>query len=121
MIEELIKIANAITILAILCFCGYVWALRKEMKYTLLPALIQLFCYKNNEPVEWMWKNKGYSSIYLIVPSLMAQAVVLISQFNSGYFKIRLDYSFFLNAILWICLIIFVKGMQDEKSKLKEG
>lgn len=120
MIEELIKIANAITIIAIVCFSAYLWALTKEMKYTLIQALIQLCRYRNNEPIEWIWNNKKYLAIYIIVPCLLAHNVVLISQFYNGLFKIRLDYSFFLNAVLWICLIVFVKGMHDDYVKLKK-
>lgn len=118
MIELLIKIANIITILSILCFAGYLWSTTREMKYHLLGAIIQYTC-GNKE--QWRWIRKSeYMNIYFLVPALLITNVILISQFANDTYKIRLDFQFFLNIVIWVCLFRLFKRQHDINCKLKE-
>lgn len=118
MIEILVKIANVITICSILCFAGYLWSTTKEMKYHLIGAIIQRLM-GNKEQLNWIWRSP-YADIYFLVPALLITNVILISQFANETFKIRLDFQFFLNIIIWVCLFRLFKRQHDINCRLKD-
>lgn len=118
MIEILIKIANVITICSILCFAGYLWSTTKEMKYHVIGALVQ---YISGNKEQWRWFVRSeYFNIYLLVPALLITNVILISQFANDTYKIRLDFQFFINVIIWIFLFRLFKRQHDVNIKLKQ-
>lgn len=119
MIEALVKIANVFTIILILGFAGYLWSTLKEMKYHLLGALIQWRVYKNKEQICWIIRSP-YLNVYCVVPALLVTNLILISQFANETYRIRLDFQFFINILIWFFLFRLFKTQHDINCRLKE-
>lgn len=107
------KIANVLTIMALIANAAYLYSGSKDTaKYHMIAFYgILIGIYK---PFVNTWKtDKVNFCVYLIIPTLYGVALVLISQFYDGIYKIRYDFQILLGALLWFLVLSKEKFQHD--------
>lgn len=108
--DTMMLILNTISILTIILTTSYLSSVIDKKQIRLFKALFDRFM-GDNTVWEHTMRYKGYLWLYILIPSMLTIAVVLISQLGVGNLKIRLDIQFFLQTFFFISLALSLKGI----------
>lgn len=108
MSDNVLLILNTISIAVILLLTAYLSSIVDRKQLRLFNAI---YYYFKGDNTKWnhTWLNRRYLWLYLLIPSMLTMAIVLISQMGLGNLKIRLDIQFYIQTCFWISLAFTFK------------